>query len=205
MYGRNALRRRDCACPAPGRPLRMRELSERVRPRRPIEAEPIVLVGSSDGSAQCRPFLKVEKDATKFAACNALAEQIGPINTPKKAFRLLEEAIGNEVNEVFGVMTLDLHLRLKGLSETGRGEPSSVMAPLKPTLQMALIDGGAAAIIFHVHPSGIEAEPSQADKDTTKAFVEAFEAVDLPLLDHIIVGGDIRNRSYYSFLKDNAL
>ena len=154
---------------------------------------------------KCRPYLTIQKDADRFAACNALADEIGPLDDPKKALRLLEDAIGDEVNEVFGVLMLDLHLRSMGLAETGRGEPSSVMAPIQPTLQVALMNGAHAAIIFHVHPSGIEAQPSDADIETTEAFVEAFDAVGLPLLDHIIVGGDARNRSYYSFAEDRAI
>jgi DNA repair protein RadC len=182
---------------------RGRRTSEYVKPHRPRDVEPITLIGKP--GSKCRPFLKVEKDQEKFAACNALADEIGPLDTPKKAFRVIEDAIGDEVNEVFGVMMLDLHLRLKGLAEIGRGEPTSVMAPLKPTLQMALIDGAHAIILFHCHPSGIEAEPSDADSDTTDAFADACEAIDLPLLDHIITAGDVRNRSYYSFLEAGDL
>lgn len=176
---------------------------ESVAPRTPDGIEPVSLEGGP--GATCRPFLIVQKDADRFAACNALADEIGELNDPKKAFKLLEEAIGDEVNEVFGVLTLDLHMRMKGMAETGRGEPTSVMAPIVPTLQAAVADGAQAAIIYHVHPSGIEAHPSEADIDTTQAFVEAFDAVGIPLLDHIIVGGDVRKRSYYSFAEDDAL
>ena len=188
-----------CGCRTPPRRGVVAEVSERVRPHRPRDVEPVSLEGGRRGT-HCRPFLVVQKDAERFAACNALADEIGPLNTPKKAFRLIEDAIGDEVNEVFGLVTLDLHLRMKSVAETGRGEPTSVMAPIVPTLQAALIDGAHAVVIFHVHPSGIKAKPSQADKDTTKAFVEAFEPVGVILLDHIICGGDIRKRSYYSFL-----
>jgi DNA repair protein RadC len=174
-----------------------------VAPHRPREVDPIVL--SAGRGSKCRPYLKVEKDAEKFAACNALADKIGPLNTPKKAFQLIEEAIGDEVNEVFGIVTLDLHLRLKSVAETGRGEPSSVQAPMVPTLQAALIDGAHAVIITHVHPSGVEAKPSDADKQTTKAFAKAFETVSVYLLDHIIVGGDAKKRSYFSFAEEGLL
>jgi DNA repair protein RadC len=179
------------------------EVSERGKVHRPRGVEPVVIAGAP--GSKCRPFLKVEKDAEKFAACNALAEELGPLNTPKKMYRIIEDAIGDEVNEVFGVLMLDMHLRLKGLAETGRGEPSSVMAPLKPTLQMALISGADSIILWHVHPSGIEAEPSEADKETTEAFAEACDAIELPLLDHLIIGGDIRRRSYFSFAEDGLL
>lgn len=163
----------------------------------------IVLAGGRN--SKCRPFFRIEKDSEGFAACNALADEIGPLNTPKKAYRLIGEAIGDEVNEVFGLVTLDLHLRMKNVAKTGLGEPAAVMAPMVPTLQLALIDGAHSVIIFHVHPSGVEAEPSKADKETTKAFVDAFDAVNVNFLDHIIVGGDVRRRSYYSFLEDKAL
>ena len=192
--------RAGCACNAPPR---ARELAERAAPHVPSDVDPIVLAGAK--GSKCRPFLTVQKDSERFAACNLLADEIGPLDTPKKAFKLIEEAIGDEVNEVFGVVTLDIHLRMKSIAETGRGEPSSVMAPMVPTLQAALIDGAHAVIIFHCHPSGVEAEPSQADKDTTKAFVEAFDVVGVNFLDHMITGGDTKRRSYYSFLEDDAL
>lgn len=183
------------------KPIHVREQSA---PQRPRETKPIVLRGKSE-RAQCRPFIKIEKDASLFAACNALADELGPINTPEKAFELISEAIGDELNEVFGVVTLDLHLRFKSLGETGRGEPSSVMAPLVPTLQTAVADGAHTAIIFHVHPSGVEAEPSDADIETTDQFVDGFDAVGIPLMDHIIVGGDNSRRSYYSFAESGDL
>jgi DNA repair protein RadC len=228
--GRTDGRRRACACREPGEarliaeravrtgPMRSTHrafsatLAERVgplrvnafaRPHRVPGTESIIL--AANGGSACRPFLKVEKDPARFAACNALADDIGPLDDPKKAFRLIGEAIGDEVNEVFGLVTLDLHLRMKSVAETGRGESSSVQAPMVPTLQAALIDGAYAVILFHCHPSGVEAKPSQADKDTTKAFAKAFETVDVILLDHLIQGGDARKRSYYSFAEAGLL
>lgn len=154
---------------------------------------------------QCQPYLKVEKDADKFAACNALADKLGPLNDPKKVAKFLFDYLGGQNEEVFGVLTLDIHGRLKGYTETGRGEASSVMAPIIPTLRAAVLSGGGGAVLFHVHPSGIEAEPSDADISTTEAFDEAFETIGLPLIDHVIVAGDKKRRSYYSFAEDGAL
>jgi DNA repair protein RadC len=180
----------------------LREVSER-KSRGSGGTEPIILVGGP--GSKCRPFLTVHKDDEKFAACNALADEIGPLNDPEKVFRLLEEAIGDELSEVFGVMTLDIHGRLKGMTETGRGEASSVMAPMIPTLRAALLSGGGGSLLWHVHPSGIEAKPSDADIETTEAFADAFEAIGLPLIDHIIIGGDARKRSFYSFAEEGLL
>jgi proteasome lid subunit RPN8/RPN11 len=199
-------RGRGCACHEPRYArARARSVAEKVGTHADAHAragsDPVV-VAASRGSA-CRPFLKIEKDPEKFAACNRLADEIGAISTPKKAFKLIREAIGDEVNEVFGVVTLDLHLRMKSVAETGRGEPDSVQAPMVPTLQAALIDGAHAVVIFHVHPSGVKARPSDADKKTTKAFEKAFDTVNVHLLDHVIIGGD--KKTYYSFAEDGQL
>lgn len=204
----NPLLRDGCACRAPTRTRRRNPFVRSGRvlgaSRRGRTIEPVELEGRESGSS-CRPFLIVQKDPERFAACNALADEIGPLNDPKKVFKFLEGYLGNSPNEVFGVLTVDIHGRMKGYSETGRGEASSVMAPVIPTLRAALLGGGEGAMIFHCHPSGIEAEPSGADKDTTKAFADAFESVGMPLIDHIIVGGDARRRSYYSFAEDGKL
>ena len=192
---------KECECHDPKLARRLAEKAAAPYPG--SDSEAIVL--SAGKGSKCQPFLTVQKNAKRFAACNALADEIGPINTPKKAFRLLKDAIGDEVNEVFGLITLDLHLRLKSMAETGRGEPSAVMAPMVPTLQVALIDGAHAVILHHVHPSGIEAEPSDADKETTEAFVKAFEQVGVILLDHIIVGGDEKKPSFFSFAEAGLL
>lgn len=192
----------------------MRTLAERaVRGSRKVRdhetalagagVEPVVL-GAGSGS-KCRPFLTVQKDQERFTACNTLADSIGPLDEPDQAFKLIREAVGDEVNEVFGIVTLDLHKRMKSIAETGRGEPSAVMAPMVPTLQAALIDGADSVILFHVHPSGVEAEPSDADKETTDAFAEAFDTVGVGFLDHIIIGGDLDHPSYFSFLEAGLL
>lgn len=204
--------RRGCGCHAPAQARLVAETAARSARRPKVRddheralarsgADPVVLAGGN--GSKCRPFLTVQKDQERFAACNALADKIGPLDTPKRAFQLISEAIGDEVNEVFGLVTLDLHLRMKSVAETGRGEPSAVMAPMVPTLQAALIDGAHCVVLFHVHPSGVKAEPSDADKETTEAFADAFDIVNVGLLDHIIVDGT--RKSYFSFLEAGLL
>lgn len=200
-----------CGCHEPARARELAEsmspkpfvVSEESSPRKVRGVEPIVLAGGP--GSKCRPFLKVVKDDVKFAACNALSEEIGPLDTPKKAFRVLQDAIGDENVEVFGIITLDLHLRMKSIAETGRGEAASVQAPMVPTLQAALIDGAHGVILFHLHPSGVKAEPSDADKATTKDFVKAFETCGVAFIDHLIYAGDHKKKSYFSFAEAGLL
>ena len=58
----------------------------------------------------------------------------------------------------------------------------------------AILESAASIILVHNHPSG-EAEPSQEDKHITRRLVEAGKLLDIPVLDHIIIG----YRKYFSF------
>jgi len=58
------------------------------------------------------------------------------------------------------------------------------------------------AIVVHNHPTG-QLQPSNADKAITKALVAAFEALDLRLLDHVIIGAE--GNGYFSFRENGML
>ena len=58
-----------------------------------------------------------------------------------------------------------------------------------------ILDLGAAAVMFsHNHPSG-ELTPSSSDRAVTKKLQTALSAIDVDVLDHIIIGGS----EYFSF------
>jgi DNA repair protein RadC len=144
--------------------------------------------------------MRMERDQEAFGACQKLAEQIGPLDTPEKAYEVHKEAIGGEPREVFGVLTLDTHLQLRDIAETGQGEVDRVMAPLVPTLRTALETMPQAVICFHVHPSA-SPQPSEADDDVTRQFYEAFDSVGILMLDHLILASGNPKKGYYSFLE----
>lgn len=145
----------------------------------------------------CKPWLKVERDEARYEACMKIAEAIGPIDTPERAFEILSEAMGSEDQEVFGVLLLDTHLQIRGLAETGRGEMSSVQAPIVPTMRIAVAEGAEAIVIWHLHPT-LYTKPSDADIEVTRSFYKAAKALNILLVDHVIVGG---KKGFYSFLK----
>ncbi len=63
-----------------------------------------------------------------------------------------------------------------------------------------VLDLGAAAVMFsHNHPSG-ELTPSSSDRAVTKKLQTALAAIDVDVLDHIIIGG----AEHYSF-SDNRI
>ena len=57
-------------------------------------------------------------------------------------------------------------------------------------------------ILVHNHPSG-KLTPSKDDRLITERMAAACEILGIPLMDHIIVGGD--NKGYYSFREKEIL
>jgi DNA repair protein RadC len=63
------------------------------------------------------------------------------------------------------------------------------------------IDYGAASVILaHNHPSG-DCEPSNSDISVTKKLLEASKMIQIPLLDHLIIG----ENSYTSLNKKGLM
>ncbi|MCB0307058.1 MAG: JAB domain-containing protein, partial [Calditrichaeota bacterium] len=58
----------------------------------------------------------------------------------------------------------------------------------------AILESAASIILLHNHPSG-EVHPSPEDKSITKRLIESGRLLDVPVLDHIIIGSS----SYFSF------
>ena len=67
----------------------------------------------------------------------------------------------------------------------------------KQILRHALLLGAQGIIIAHNHPTN-DPTPSTADITATKSLEKACRAVDLMLLDHLIIA----DSSYYSFTED---
>ena len=66
---------------------------------------------------------------------------------------------------------------------------------------LRLLNHRASALIsVHNHPSG-DPEPSQEDFRITEGLVEVGKLVGIPVLDHVIVGGD----NYTSFADKGLL
>ena len=69
----------------------------------------------------------------------------------------------------------------------------------REVLEKVISIGAGSVILAHNHPSGC-LTPSSSDRAVTKKLQTALEAIDVAVLDHIIVGGS----EHYSFA-DNRL
>jgi DNA repair protein RadC len=60
----------------------------------------------------------------------------------------------------------------------------------REVIKRALYHNAAAVIFAHNHPSGV-AEPSRADELLTKALKDALGLVDVRVLDHFVIAGNV--------------
>ncbi len=92
------------------------------------------------------------------------------------------------------VLLLDKRVRVFSRERVGQGSPDEVPMDPRSIVQLALSRGARSLILVHNHPAG-NPEPSHADISRTASLARAASAVDLRLLDHIIISDD----SFYSF------
>ena len=71
----------------------------------------------------------------------------------------------------------------------GQGSVSSANVPIRKIVEVALETKASSVVLAHNHPSGI-ALPSNEDVATTKRIMKALAAIQVVLVDHVIVAED---------------
>ena len=110
--------------------------------------------------------------------------------------------IGSEQNEIFEVAYLDTCLRLtrNGIETIEEGTIDRATAYPRRVMEAALKRGAAALVLAHNHPNG-DVRPTEQDKVLTRAMVLAGEAVNIKIVDHVIVSAT----DIFSFRKAGLL
>ena len=67
------------------------------------------------------------------------------------------------------------------------GTVNSTLVHPREVFRPAVTDGAASIIVSHCHPSG-DPSPSAEDIRITRKLIEAGKIVEIPILDHLIVG-----------------
>ena len=103
--------------------------------------------------------------------------------------------------EKFWVLCLNRRNRLIRLVEITSGTAGNTLVHPREVFREAIKEASSAIVCVHNHPSGDPA-PSAADIRVTRTLREAAGTVDIPLLDHVIVGEarhDPTGSGFYSF------
>ena len=92
-------------------------------------------------------------------------------------------------NETVFILCLDAKCKVLCCKEMGEGSVNSAGVPIRRIVETALGANATSVILAHNHPSGF-ALPSGEDVQTTKRVAVALDAVEIQLVDHIVVADD---------------
>ncbi|PIP12737.1 MAG: hypothetical protein COT45_00705 [bacterium (Candidatus Stahlbacteria) CG08_land_8_20_14_0_20_40_26] len=120
--------------------------------------------------------------------------------TPQDVFNYLYVSMRGLKKEVFKTLFLDVKNRLIATEKMFKGTVSSSVVYPREIVKRAIKKDASSVILVHNHPSGDPA-PSPEDKRITRDVVDALEAVDIKVLDHIIIG----DNRYFSFASEKLL
>jgi DNA repair protein RadC len=118
----------------------------------------------------------------------------------KTAFILLQKELGDLNYENFCILLLNRANKvLRAVKISDGGITGTVVDPRK-VFKIALDNNATSIILGHNHPSG-QLTPSDADIALTRKLKAAGDMLDLPVLDHLIIG----DGNYYSFADEGRM
>lgn len=118
-----------------------------------------------------------------------------PVNTPERAVQLVAELLSDYDRELFCIVNLQADLRPINLNIVSLGALNMASVHPREVMKSAILSNAASIMMFHSHPSG-NLTPSKEDIALTDRMIQVCELMQIPVMDHIIVGND---REYYSF------
>ena len=89
-------------------------------------------------------------------------------------------------NETVFLLCLDAKCKVLCCEKIGEGGVNSAGIPIRKVVETAMKANATSVILAHNHPSGL-AIPSGEDIQTTRRVALALDAVEIGLVDHIIV------------------
>lgn len=107
-----------------------------------------------------------------------------------------------ETRERFKVIVLNTKNHVLGIEEISVGTLSASLVHPREVFQAVLKYPVSAFIVFHNHPSG-DPSPSREDIAMTERLGKAAKIMDIPMLDHIIIGTSGERR--YISLKEESI
>lgn len=120
-------------------------------------------------------------------------------NSAQTVFNYLHPKLNGLKKERFITLLLDTKLRLIREVKVSEGTLNQSIIHPREVFREAIRESAYAIILVHNHPSG-DPTPSEQDKDITKKLKKASEVLEIPILDHVIIG-----RGRYFSMKERGI
>ena len=118
--------------------------------------------------------------------------QLPSANSPSQIFKMAKDMQHFDV-EYLRVLYLNVKHKVMISENLFKGTINTALISNREIYSKAVKIKAAAIILIHNHPTG-DPSPSSNDLRTTQSVVEAGKILNIPLLDHIIIG----HNTYYS-------
>lgn len=125
------------------------------------------------------------------------------VSSPAVVAKMIKQMTDGSDRELVYVVSVDSKNKPIATELVSMGGVNSSIIDVGNIFKHALLSNAAGVIIAHNHPSG-DVTPSLEDIRVTKKIEEAGKLLNLPLLDHVVVG-DMETDVYYSFLENGRL
>lgn len=122
------------------------------------------------------------------------------IASSRDVFEVFGPMLADLPHEEFWVMFLNRGNKIIGHHRVSQGGITGTVIDVRLVMKKALEQLATSVILCHNHPSG-SLSPSQADIDITKKLAEAGKVMDIPVLDHLIIG----ENNYFSFADEGMM
>ena len=116
------------------------------------------------------------------------------IKSPSITAEFYMERLRHKKTECVMLISIDSKGLVLRESVISNGSVNRSVAPIRSIMMEALDAEAVNILLMHNHPSG-DPKPSSRDVELTKKLYESGKIMEIPLLDHIIIG----DNRYYSF------
>ena len=125
-----------------------------------------------------------------------------PLSSPDAVVRALAGEMSDYDREVIGVINFNAKMQPINVNFVSAGALDYSIAHPREILKSAILSNASSMMMIHNHPSQ-DTTPSEADVMITDRMSQLCELAGIPLVDHIIVGGD--GKEYFSFAEKKAM
>lgn len=122
------------------------------------------------------------------------------IGNPQSAYDIIKKFIGNTDREYFLVMTLSNSNQPCAVEICSIGTLTYTFVHPREVFKLAIRTNASKIMLAHTHPSN-NTKPSPNDIEITKELIEISKLLQIPIIDHLVVGED----NYFSFAEHRLL
>ena len=145
-------------------------------------------------------LFKLVKELFILYTKDEMMEERDVLSSPESVIKFLRAKLAGLHNEAFLTVFLNVKNEVIANEIISEGTVNRVVVFPRKIIESALHHNASRVILVHNHPSG-KVKPSDEDKKLTEIIVNATKALDIKVLDHIVVGKE----GHFSFVENNLM